>query len=71
MTSLALPASARQSEPFAWCPTCRGPRPCTLSEGTTDWQAVPAYTCRECGHVTHDPIIRLSRPAPAEVSPAA
>jgi uncharacterized Zn finger protein len=47
---------------FAWCPTCGGPRPCDIQQGTTDWQVDPAYVCHDCGHVTHDPVVRLTPP---------
>jgi hypothetical protein len=60
MTALVAPTSPRDVAVFAWCPTCQVPRACTPSQGTTDWQTTEVYTCRSCGRVTHDPVIRLT-----------
>jgi hypothetical protein len=65
MTALVAPATSREIATFAWCPTCQGPRACSPSQGTTDWQTIEVYTCRSCGRVTHDPLIRLTTAADA------
>ena len=59
---IPLPTSTgpRDGVTFAWCPSCQGPQPCAHCQGTTDWQTIPVYTCRACGRVTHDPVIRLT-----------
>jgi hypothetical protein len=49
----------READTYAWCPTCQGPQPCERQQGTTDWQTTPVHTCRVCGQVTHDPVLRL------------
>jgi hypothetical protein len=61
--SPTLASAVPSSQLYAWCPTCDGPRPCTIQQGTTDWQSTPVSVCRACGHVTHDPVIRLDLPA--------
>ena len=47
-----------ERESHAWCPTCRRSQPCVRNLGTTDWQALPVYTCRSCGRVIHEPVLR-------------
>lgn len=60
MITVSTSISPREGTIYAWCPSCQGPQPCAHSQGTTDWQSTPVYTCRACGRVTHDPIIRLT-----------
>lgn len=57
----------RQAGLSAWCPTCEATRECSPRQGVGE----QGYRCATCHGTTHQPVIRLSRPAADEAAPAA